>query len=172
MILPGVILSLFFCSSPLESFERPVIEIYLLKTRIESLQEFREMAEKKVACHFFAKESDLAGSAFIKDTEIIWYDTALNKIEFTHSAVEKIIEIDPPVNDGVQFVLTINRRPALCGYFINKHTSQPVMSYSISNQDENIKMIYKWIPFTLYSKLDERKNIELVNAFKASSRLK
>ena len=162
------ILVFIFLSSGI-TLTPPKIEIYLLKTRLD--QDNPQGYPKSLARPFQPKQTDLQDTPFIKDTDIIWYDTSRSKITLSVSGSQKIIDLQPPIIDGIQFALTVDRKPVMCGYFINRVTSQPAISYmimNILNQDSTFS-ISRLLPG---NHTDDRVNAILIKALSETNRLK
>lgn len=118
------------------------IEIYLLKNRapikdgVPYLDVFNiQDAEKRkeyefvnydtvfketiYAGKFEAKSTDLQSQPFIGDDEIISFNTGNNKFEFSSSVAERLETLPDEMHEGIQFVITVNKKPQLTGYFRN-----------------------------------------------------
>ncbi|MEI7965376.1 MAG: hypothetical protein WCH29_09395 [Chitinophagaceae bacterium] len=146
--------------------QKPKIEIYLLKKRFPPIE--KEGLSFSRASHFNVTSNDIQDSAFILDTEILNYDSSKNIFRVAASASLKISSLDPSISEGIQFTLAIDKRPILNGYFINKFTSSPLLSYMIMNRNDSIYSIDRLMPGI---KNDDRKNPILINAFKVTARL-
>ncbi len=146
--------------------EGPKVEIYLLKNRIPSID--NENWPSFAVRHFYATKNDIQDSAFISDTEILGYDTTLKNIRINKSAALKIASLEPEIPKGIQFVLTVNKEPILNGYFINRLTPEPVISYMIMNWNDTLCHIDRLLPGL---DIDDRKNKNLIEAFKSTNRL-
>jgi hypothetical protein len=145
--------------------EKPKVEIYLTKTKLLTVN---TKLPTSIAGYFYATKNDLVDSPFIKDSEILSYNVKRGNIKFTKETSLLISKLEPIINEGIQFVITVNKEPVLNGYFINKLTSQPVISYMIMNKNDSIYHIDRLLPDIAE---DERKNENLVNAFKLTGRL-
>ena len=147
--------------------QSPKVEIYFLKSRLAPVE--NKAWPNYVVRHFVATKNDLADSAFIHDSEILAYDTTQKIIHITGNAALKISELEPPIPDGIQFVLTVDKEPVLAGYFINRSTSEPVVSYMIMNRKDTLCHIDRLLPGV---EIDDRKSNTLVDAFRFTNRLR
>jgi hypothetical protein len=121
--------------------EEDKIEIYLLKDRILSSEgiplieregflktdknlEFAKYLRYDTISkqmiyggRFEVKTDDLLAEPFIEDEEII--EVNLNTSEFilSQKGKNKIKELKPSMKHGIQFVICVNRKPILTGYF-------------------------------------------------------
>jgi hypothetical protein len=165
---------IFFIELFLNSFfiprqEPPKIEIYLLNKRVAAIEQ--SFGPTNMTKHFIATKKDLQAFAFILDSDILSYDSARSNLKVNKSASLKIARLEPKIPEGIQFALTINKVPVICGYFINKYTSEPVISYMIMNR-EVMDSSYHIDKFLLNGKTDDRKSEKMIGAFKSTNRLK
>ena len=77
------------------------------------------------------KLSDLKIEPFITDDEILSFDTENNKLVFDSIAANRIYQLEPNMIKGVQFVITVDKKPVLNGYFWSLHSSYSCNSYCI-----------------------------------------
>ena len=151
----------------LQAQDNPLVEIYLLKNRISTIE--NRNWPSSVVNHFYANSNDLLDTAFIKDSEIISYDSSTFKLKVTKSASLKIAYLEPPIPKGIQFVITVNKEPVLNGYFINKFTSIPVFSYMIMNHADSVYTIDRLMPDVI---IDDRKGQKLIDNLLSTGRMK
>lgn len=74
------------------------------------------------ASDFYFDKDDLRKYPFIKDNEIISVDFENAEIILKREASLRIIKLKPGRN-GIQFVITVNGKPNLGGYFWNPYSS-------------------------------------------------
>lgn len=142
--LPLIFLFFISCSK-----QEHMVEIYLLKSRAKnkigiSCDEFKKIKNsegltesnigrfstidtinKKIifAGEFDIYNSNLEDKPFIEDNEFEYLDLKNNKIKFSESAVEKILSLKASMREGIQFVVTDNKKPVFGGYFWNSFSS-------------------------------------------------
>ncbi|MFP5436390.1 MAG: hypothetical protein ACLGH8_01220 [Bacteroidia bacterium] len=75
------------------------------------------------ATDFHYSKDDLQQKPFIKDDEILNLNLKTNTIEFTNLASEKIFKLKPHMGNGVQFVISVDKKPVMNGYFYNPYSS-------------------------------------------------
>lgn len=139
------------------------IEIYLTNKRIESYEgikpenlkdttKFKDLLERfnKIAIKldtinndiifagaFNANDEDLDVKPLINSNEILMFDFTSSKIIMKESVVKKIKDLDWKMGDdfGRQFVLCINKKPVLNGYFYHPASSYLSNTYQIFIDD-------------------------------------
>ncbi len=130
---------------------------------------------------FKAEKKDLQKKPIIEDAEIIGYDLKNSLIYLSESGMKKIskLHLNEKDNYGRQFVVCINNKPYIFGYFVNELTSFWPNTYEIGfipNVDrstKNPKEKYDYI-FTFGKKfrsLDSLNETELIKALKLSNRI-
>ena len=83
---------------------------------------------------FEVKTTDLLAEPFIEDEEII--EVNLNKSEFilSQKGKNKINKLKPNMKYGIQFVICVNRKPTLTGYF-RSNISSYVLNWNYIGYD-------------------------------------
>lgn len=137
----------------------PKIEIYLLKHPVESTEgipyvdseEYKQDNNKSYdpiwletarydtvykrtlwGGDFSAGKEDLENNPFIKDDEILNFDSQKDIIVFDSNVVKRIEKIG---RRKAQFVITIDKKPMLCGYFWTAMISSYPQSFYIYDYD-------------------------------------
>lgn len=77
------------------------------------------------------KVSDLKNTPFIVDSEIFSFDVKNNELIMANSAANKIYGLNSNMIKGVQFVITVDGKPLLNGYFWDLLSSYTCNSYHI-----------------------------------------
>ncbi len=136
---------------------------------------------------FIAKESDLMTDPLVKDSEIINFDFNNNELLISSEGTDRIRNLEPEFSFHNQFVLTIDKKPILTGYFRSTFSSWPVDSYCIdvmltkskylSNGKEGTFQItkgefYKKGSTNRYVYFSLKDNLLLYKALKDSDRIK
>jgi hypothetical protein len=182
------------------------VEFYLLKNRVAStegipVQQYAKLKkienfQSVINCSFdTVKKQLIYGGKFvvnlkdiqkeplITNDEILNLDLEKSELILSNSARKKISQIKPSMKYGVQFVILVNKKPCLTGYFRSNISSYiynwNYISYDYynnnieANRDENFVIrqnadYEKWKPI-----LTNLKNYpELIVAMKNSNRLK
>jgi len=207
-----MIIALF---SSCEKCIKPKVEIYLLNKRIESkhgidikkVEEYSEMLRRMdtntvkefenlkvdtitnrliVAGEFDAKKSDLSSIPLISDSEIVSFNKSNNELIIKSNASKKIFEIEDEFVTSTQFVISVDKKPVLTGYFNNLASSySPNWNYityinyneSIKNNGENKTfIIHKGVYVDSHNNKKELADLsqyqDLLNAFNCSGRLR
>lgn len=134
MKLKCVIFILFFISS---CQKRDKVEIYLLKEvkpnkigiKYPSNDEYDTTTYDSLTKNYYKwtdfeyKESDLNKIPFISDSEILSLDTLNGIIKFNNGASQRIIKNTDGFQRSKQFVITVNNKPVMNGYFHNIYSS-------------------------------------------------
>lgn len=197
-----IILSFFFLYSC--SKKEHVIEIYTLKSRAKNLHGIsaqKYFLNKNDTTHYtiindnttidtlkneliYAGEflidiNNLEDKPLINDNDILFLDTKTNQIVFTESAKKLLSSFKGHTREGIQFVMTDNRKPIISGYFWNDFSSSwsnwNCISYCILYKEKNhINKMYKGIGNkNLEGKSIDFSNYEaVIKAFTESNRIK
>lgn len=198
-----LLLSIFFNSCKKND---DVVEFYLLKDRILStegipVQQYAKL--KKIEnfesikyCSFdtvqkqliyggkfVVNHNEIRSEPLITNNEILMLDLQKSEIILSESARKKISHIKPSMKYGVQFVILVNKKPCLTGYFRSNISSYiynwNYIGYDYYNNnieaksDKNFVIrqnagYVKWKPFLT----DMNEYPELIEAMKSSNRLK
>ncbi|MGV7105853.1 hypothetical protein [Flavobacterium sp. U410] len=99
---------------------------------------------------FDIEDGDLEKTPLINDDEILKFDFNTSQIFMTGSVVNKIKNLDWKMknNFGRQFVLCINKKPILNGYFYNSSSSYLSNTYQIFIDD--YKMNKSEVAYKIY----------------------
>jgi hypothetical protein len=76
------------------------------------------------ASNFKFEASDLQSTPFITNDQILLLDIKKNLLVLDNEAGWKLLKFKPSMNNGEQFVITINGRPELNGYLWNYRSPQ------------------------------------------------
>lgn len=127
-----------------------------------------------IASEFSITNTDLPTLPLIRDDDIEYYDTNLNKIYFTQEAAKRIGELKPKLNAGIPFVLTTDREPILTGYFWNTVSSFGCASYVLFNSNDTVQSLLKGLPEHRYVNniIEKRKNYFFLQALERTGRIK
>jgi len=194
----------FFFNSCKKNEEQ--VEFYLLKKRIIStegipVQQYAKMKniknfESAKYCSFdtvkkqliyggkfVVNQNDLQSEPLVTNDEVLKLDMEKSELILSESARKKISQINPSMKYGVQFVITVNKKPCLTGYFRSNISSYiynwNYIGYDYYNnnieakRDDNFVIrqnadYEKWKPV-----LTNLKNYpEIIVALKNSNRLK
>lgn len=200
-----IILSLTFLLVVSCQEKKDKIEIYLLNKRIVSSEgiPFPEMdvydslsneAKKRFqyssyntidssliyAGKFEVETSDINEKPLIENNEILSFNLKRNTIEISKTGVEKIMDLENDVVNSIQFVICVNNRATMTGYFNSVFSSYPpIWNFIIylPKVQSNINNEVKDSEFVLYRnyRKDEMVNLEeypeLIKAFKNTNRL-
>jgi hypothetical protein len=143
-----------------------LIEIYLLRINSSSIHEDGICGKLEV------KKDDLVNNPFINDFEIIGYDTTTFTIFITDSARKRISILEPSLPIGIPFVITVNKKPVLSGYFWNPVSSWGCNWYVIFADNDNKLNIINELPPKRNKDLDDQRlNKDMIQAFKESKRI-
>lgn len=202
--------AILFCGC--EQTSNPKIEIYLLNKRIEpnygvlitqlpdftgvlsemdsiTFSRFKNMKIDTIskrgitAGEFDATKKDLKNKPLITDSDIISFNFEKNEIIIKTEAAKKIKELKSNVISHIQFVIALDKKPILTGYFASPFSSYPsnwnyistiplnssndptLQKFTIekTNYINNIKIKHE-LP-------DLKKNSPFYNAFKNSNRI-
>jgi hypothetical protein len=108
--------------SVLDTKAQPKIELYLLNKRLpSSAMYFFENKKGKDSIEiragkFVAAKEDLEDEPFLSDSDFLAFDTAQHTLLFSEHASRKLGELKPEVGEGIQFSISIDKRPVLSGY--------------------------------------------------------
>jgi hypothetical protein len=141
----------------------PKIEIYLLNHFVQP---------DKGTKRFTATDSDLQEKPLIEDCQIIGYDTI--KFEYTIDTLvcSRLSTLNPSLPIGIQFVITVDRKPVISGYFWNPVSSFGCDWYNIPVICKQEIKIDKGLPEYSYTDIPEMRNdSRLVDALIKSNRL-
>ncbi|MGC4034928.1 MAG: hypothetical protein QM764_03130 [Chitinophagaceae bacterium] len=149
--------------------ELPKIEIYRLKDFFKNPSHYNGLPGE-----FRVTKEELADTPLIKNEEILSYDTIRYNITFSKSGVQKIKDLKPFLPLGVQFAITVDKKPVITGYILNKFSSYGCASFALFNIGDSTQYILKGLPEGEYNnKIPEsRNNRELIDAFKITKRVK
>lgn len=150
-----LLLMLLVCFSCKKEEPRPKIEIYLLDKKIEPTvgiwlkeTEYYENLDsiekswygnrrvdtiaKEIidGAEFEVTGKDIPAKPFIADNEIKKFDLKKNIITFDYIVVQRLKNLRPHI-DNTQFVITLNKKPLITGYFWSTISSQTCNWYSI-----------------------------------------
>jgi len=134
MNLKFIILLLFIVTS---CKKRDLVEIYLLKkvkpnkigVKLSSNDVFDTTTYDSVKNTYYKwtdfnyTQSDLKEFPFISDSEIISLDTLKGEITFNNQASQRIIKSTDGFQRSKQFIITVNKKPVMNGYFHNIYSS-------------------------------------------------
>lgn len=182
------------------------IEFYLLKNRIKvsegipieqyaKMKNFKNFESAKYCSFdtvkkqliyggkFVVNQNDLQSEPLVTNDEVLKLDMEKSELILSESARKKISQINPSMKYGVQFVITVNKKPCLTGYFRSNISSYiynwNYIGYDYYNnnieakRDDNFVIrqnadYEKWKPV-----LTNLKNYpEIIVALKNSNRLK
>ena len=143
--------------------QTPKVEIYLLNHFVQP---------DKGTKRFTVTKSDLHENPLIEDIQIIRYDSV--KFVYTIDTIvcPKLAALKPSLSNGIQFAITVDRKPIICGYFWNPVSSFGCDWFNIPVICRKEIKIYKGLPE--YSNIDipeMRNDSRLINAFIKSNRI-
>ena len=202
-----IILSLTFLLVVSCQEKKDKIEIYLLNKRIISSEgvPFTEMSfydsisemnkenykfcsfnlkdsSKICAGKFEVKTSDINEKPLVEDDEIISLNLKNNQLALNEKGDEKVKRIKPDNIKGTQFVICVNKKPVLTGYFKSNfssfYPSWNFIYYSYENHDDlnygkqiNLKYTLEKCENRDFKLLNLEEYPELIQAFKNTNRL-
>ncbi|MCO6173618.1 hypothetical protein NHF50_01025 [Flavobacterium sp. NRK F10] len=165
-----------FISCEKNENKKSKVEIYLTNKRIESyegvktknlndtlkykelLDRFSQFSIKIDTVHndiifagaFDIKNMDLEDHPLISDDEILKFNFDTSKIVMKKSAINKITNLNWKMGNsfGRQFVLCIDKKPVICGYFYNSSSSFLSNTYQIFIDD--YKLINSEVEYKIY----------------------
>jgi|WetSurMetagenome_2_1015567.scaffolds.fasta_scaffold25921_1 hypothetical protein len=141
----------------------PKIEIYLLNNFVQP---------DKGTKRFTVTQSDLQENPLIADHQIIRYDSV--KFVYTIDTIvcPKLVSLNPSLSNGIQFAITVDRKPIICGYFWNPVSSFGCDWFNIPIICRKEIKIYKGLPEYSNRDIPEIRNDPgLIDAFIKSNRL-
>ncbi|MCU7694339.1 hypothetical protein ACFSPU_10605 [Haoranjiania flava] len=143
------------------------IEIYLLNRIVPQLD------EKCTNGQFFVSYQDLNPDPLIKDEEIVAYNVATHEFTFSESGAQKMANLKPSKDRGLQFALAVDRKPVVTGYIMDKSSPSGCATYGLLNVGSTKQLLLKGMPeFGTHVRIKEqRENILFINALKATGRL-
>jgi hypothetical protein len=159
---------LVLCSNGYIKEEEPTdkIEIYLLNKLVEPVKGDIPVKE------FIVSPEDINSDPLIPDRGITSYKLGTYEIKLDSTACKKISQLEPSLPMGIQFVLTLNKKPIITGYFWNKDSSFGTNWYTIVVGEGPWYKIHKGVPEEKNQDLLElRDNVQIVNVLKQSKRL-
>jgi hypothetical protein len=131
------------------------------------------------ADEFLVDINNLKNTPIIKDSEIKFLDTIKNQIEFSESAKKKLSKLKGHTKEGIQFVITDNKKPVMSGYLWNEFSSNysnwNCISYCVRYKEDNHpNFLYRGIgrENLLGHPIDFKNYKELIKAFVESNRIK
>jgi hypothetical protein len=153
------------------SFNKPKIN-YSIELYV--LPDTKSTIKNGLATEFEIKDTDLPTLPFIRDDDIDYYDTCINKIFITQDAAIRIAELKPKLNVGIPFVLTVDRKPILTGYFWSTFSSFGCASYVFFNSNDTTQKLLKGLPEYSYANkiIEKRKNYFFLQALERTGRIK
>lgn len=151
------LLLVVLCFSCKREEPKPKIEIYLLKTKVESyegsrtleLAKFDTISEEVIeaglaqtrydtikneyifAGKFKVTVNDLMDRPFITDGQILKLDVEKNEIRLDSLATMQVSMLEADMRYGTQLVITVDKKPVLAGYFWNGFSSYWCHTYHI-----------------------------------------
>lgn len=195
---------LIFCIGCKQEEVKPKIEIYLLKDKVESyegvpilkVEKFKDKKQHIIDEYlhksrwdtikddyifmgkFNVEPKDLQSEPFIRDNEIISLDIKNDLLNLDSTAVKKFTTLDNDMRYGTQFVILVDNKTVMTGYFLNYFSSYWCHTFHIQYTSTPSK-IYKNRSFEIFegpikytggiNKPDYPK--ELLEAFRSSGRL-
>lgn len=143
------------------------IEIYLLNRNVPQLD------NKSANGQFFVSYQDLNSEPLIKDDEILGYNTSTHEITFSESGAQKMASQKPDKDKGLQFALTVDRKPIVTGYIMDASSTAGSAAYVLLNNNSTRQILLKGMPeFGTNVRIKEqRQNILFINALKVTDRL-
>jgi len=66
---------------------------------------------------FVVSQNDFQAEPLVKDDEVLGLNLEKSELILSETARKKISQIKPSMKYGVQFVITVNKKPCLTGYF-------------------------------------------------------
>jgi len=144
-----------------------VVEIYLLKG--DGLK-----SGHGIQGDFSIEKKNVPEKPFIRNEEITSFDTSSFTITFKNEAATRIGRLKPELSRGIPFVLTVDREPVLCGYFLNVLTSFGCGGYALINFNSTKQKLIKGLPEYSYEDIleERRKDPILIQALKKTNRLR
>lgn len=197
-ILPLLILLCISCK------QEPKIEIYLLKERVEfyegvpilEVEKFKDDKQHIINEYlhksrwdtikddfifmgkFNVMPKDLQNEPFIRDNEIVSLNLKEDFLNLDATAVKKFTMLDNDMRYGTQFVIVVDDKALLTGYFLNYFSSYWCHTFHIlytsspdnTNKNSSFEIFEGPIKYTCgINKPDYPK--ELIEAFRSSGRL-
>ncbi|NDJ00138.1 hypothetical protein GWA97_13700 [Flavobacterium sp. LaA7.5] len=106
----------FSCQNKDESSK---IEIYTLKSEVESEKEIYDSIQKEwvYAPEFEVTQNLLNENPLILNEEILCIDTISGRIKLSVVAINKIIALPASMKKGIKFAICKDKKPLLVGYF-------------------------------------------------------
>jgi hypothetical protein len=159
LITIGILLSNSGCAQT----STPKIEIFLLNHFV---------LPDKGTNRFTVTDSDLQEKPLIDDYQIIGYDSLNFEYTIDTMACPRLSSLNPSLPIGIQFAITVDRKPTISGYFWNPVSSFGCDWYNIPVICGQKIKIYKGLPEYSYTDIPEmRNNSRLINALIKSNRL-
>lgn len=201
----SIVLSLIFLLVVSCQEKKDKIEIYLLNKRIVSSEgiplpemdfydSISDEAKKRFqyssydtlnstiihAGKFQAYSENINYKPLVEDNEILSFNLKKSTIKISKTGVEKIMNLEHDAVNSIQFVVCVNNKPIMTGYFNSVFSSYPpIWNFIIylPKVQSNINAEVKDSEFVLYRNFgkDELVNIEeypeLIQVFKNTNRL-